>query len=136
MKTDPNIKRIDDDYYEVYGHKQAYHLVTLATVALEELDVIISLCNIIDQAEEAQLNPLDVSATLTRLVMAARKRIEKAALMMDENCGVIALHQRTGYTPWLEDEYLGVEFVPKDSARMGLIYTYNDHIRERHETLM
>jgi hypothetical protein len=136
MNKPPEIKRIDDDYYEVYGHKHPYRLVTLATVALEELDVLISLCNIMAQAEEATLNPIDVTATLTGLVLHARKRIEKAALMMEEKCGVVALHQRTGYVPWLEDEYLGVEFVPKDTARMGEIHVYNDHIRERHETLM
>jgi hypothetical protein len=136
MKKNPEIKRLDDDYYEVHGHKYAYHLVTLSTVALEALDVIISLCNIMAQAEETQLNPLDVTATLTGLVLHARKRIEKAALMMEEGCGVITLHQRTEYMPWLEDEYLGVEFVPNGSDRMGVIHVYNDHIRERHETLM
>lgn len=136
MRENPDIERLDDDFYMVHGYKELYHQFTLDAVVLEELDAIISGCNVVAQAAEGGLDQADAIAVLTRLVLNARKRVEKAAAVMEEECGAIALHRRIGYVHWLDDEYLGAEFVPRGTARFTALLTHNNRKRERHETLI
>lgn len=54
---------------------------------------------------------------------------------MARECGCVAVHRRHGLAPWLNDEILGAEFVPKDSERMKKVVVMNDEYNEEHHSL-